>query len=86
MLHQLKTAGVIYQGVACNTCCLVIWLRESAINNHQASTSFNRIFSLCRMYRNVSVDYMAILSFDLKSIEYAIDNVFIVAELEIRSF
>ena len=83
MLNQLEATRVIDQGVASDTCFVVIGLAEAAIDHHEFATSLDGILATTSMNGHVTIDDVACLAFYAKGIENAVAHLSAVAQLEV---
>lgn len=70
---------MIDERVARNAGLLVVGLRESAVDNHQFSVRLNRVLAIAYVYRHMSVDDMSVLAYNIESVHYIVNDLFVIA-------
>ena len=86
VLDELEAAAVVNERIACNARLIVISLGETAVDNHQFAISFDGVLTFGNMDGYVTIDDMAIRSFDTEGVEDAVANLFVVAQAEVVAF
>ena len=83
MLNELETTGVIDQGITGDTGLVVIGFRETTIDDHQLAICLDRVLTLGRSHRYVTIDDMTVGSRHPKGIHDVVDDLLAVSQLEV---
>ena len=86
MLHKFKVAAVIDQRVAGDAGRLVIGFGETAVDDHQFAIGADRTLALLCAHGDMTVDNMALCSFDLELVKNHVADLLILPEFVVISF
>ena len=83
VLNELETTGVIDQGITGDTGLVVIGFRETTIDDHQLAICLDRVLTLGRSHRYVTIDDMTVGARHPKGIHDVVDDLLAVSQLEV---
>lgn len=79
VLYENESTTVVDEGVAGNAGFLMVWLRETTINDHEFAVSFYGILAVAYVYGYVAVDDVAIVAYYVEGIKDIVYYLLVVA-------